>query len=1199
MYRLRTMSYSLQIALFFALWAPSLSQAQLTVNIADVAEATRLLGDAQPNVRASAAAWLYYHDGDVKPALNFLIETLDDKTNAIIEDPKTGETIPATAGKFARKCLIRIGEPAVNPLSVALLKQRPSVRWWAAHILGEIGSVEAVDFLVSALEQDSDKLVRMAASDALVKVGGKSIPQLVSLLDSESLDGRKNAIWILSEIGDERTIDSLLDIAMNDKTVNASRAIEALLKMGAEIVEPVLKIVDDPEVDVEKKNRAILITARLEHPLALQALLYTLLTHEDDQVRYNCLRALASHVDKPEITDAIINVLFDIDPKFRGSVPSLMKGMSPASGRIIARYMENPSEQLQNFSLISLTQLGDAASTPILAEIVRNESIEYKARQKAATILEARNFKNIEYSDKLQCFVLLGNWRLLSALGPEYKRFFIGLLGHTEGSVRAGGLNMLSSINDPEFVNFYFELMRDKDPGVREAARFAMLRLDRNAFPELSALLDVEISPRVLTISQVLDQKLYRPKTDIEKASFYANNNFWTQMEFLGEGGLAYLLEVLLDNKDLKKRCWAAWTLARFYDNVDLDTLSLRDLDRTLYLLLYLEDRRLSNTTYITLGAEADKAAISYLLVSLLSGKESLNALAAKSLGRAGRVSPEALYAMDICLKSQMPEIQQKALMALEEMCEAAFPLLVRYMQDEHVGTQIIDLLSKLNYSPEATAEKIDYYLATGEFNELARMGRAGMLPLVAAASNEDFPNRVDAIRSLGSAPDDTVVEPLIHLMLSADQSIRTAAREAITQLGETAIPQLRRYSRGHGILLTRAAAIGLGLVNYEPETVNDKVWYAAAANDWDKLLEMGDVAKQELKRSLISQDDYTRAIATGALSASREYMISSARREQARFPKNIEAALTSKSAEVRGMGAFLVAMHGEEAVHLIPRLVSMLGDDSIIQWSDLQLVEIERMKTPGAQAAIALARMGEAAIPAVTEAVKVSSPVAKQNAMLALAAIADPRLTQEHIKALKNPQRYIRGLAAMSLGTTRAVEGAVPLLDTARDDNSQVRHAATKAIVQIGERAILPLIEEMNQTADMDRKELILRMLGEIGSDSATIDLGRMLKSKDIKLRRAALRSLGKVKSKTAIDLLILGLEDEYWTLRESAASLLATIGFPAINQLIAAIPEQENGTGRYIQRVLEEITGESFGQDAAAWSRWWKVHSATLTAG
>ncbi len=1199
MYHHQTISYLLRISVIVAVLCPPISRAQLKITIKDLPEAIDLLGDAQPNVRATAAAWIYHFEGDMQPAISHLIEALDDKANAIIEDPKTGEAIPATAGKFARKCLIKLSEPAVNPLSIALMKHRPSVRWWAAHILGEIGNVEAVDFLVSALEEDSDKLVRMAASDALVKVGDKSIPQLVSLLESENPENRQHAIWILSEIGDDRTIESLLDIAMNDKTPNAARAVEALLKMGAEIVESVLKIIDDPEVNTEKKNRAILITSRLQHPLALQALLYTLLTHEENEVRYNCLRALSSHVNKPEITDAVINVLFDIDPKFRGSVPSLMKGMSPESGRIIARYMENPSEQLQNFSLISLTQLVDDASTPILAEIVRNENIQYEARQKAAHLLESRNYKNVDYSDKLQCFVLLGNWRLLSALGPEYKRFFIGLLRHAKATVRAGGLNMLSSINEPEFAKYYFEMMRDKDPLVREAAHFAMLRLDRKAFPELSSFLDVEISDRVLTVARILDQKLYRPKTDIEKTGFYANNNFWTQMEFLGEGGLAYLLEILIDNKDLRKRCWAAWTIARFYDNTDLESISLRDLDRTLFLLLYLDDRRLSNTTYVTLGAEADKAAAAYLLIPLLSGKESLNTLAAKALGRAGRVSPEALYALDICLKSQIPEIQEKALLALKETGSPAFPLLIRYLQDKQVGTEVIELLSVLDYSPEATAEKIDYYLATGEFRELSRMGRAGMMPLIEAAKNENFPNRAEAIRALGSAPDGSVVEPLIHLMLSTEEHIRIAARDAITELGETAIPQLRRFSRGHSVLLTRSAAIGLGLVGYEPETIRDRVWYAAAANDWDKLIELGEVAKNELKRSLISKDDYTRAIATGALSASREYMIASARREQARFPKNLETALTSKSAEIRGMGAFLIAMHGKEATHLIPRLVNMLGDDSIIQWSDLQLVEVDRMKTPGAQAAIALARMGEAAIPAVTDAAKVSNPVAKQNAMLALAAIAHPQLTLEHIKALKHPQRYIRGLAAISLGRTAAVEGAVPLLDAATDESAQVSHAARQSIVQIGENAILPLIEELKRAEDLDRKELVIRMLGDIGSDSSTLELGRIMESENIKLRRAALRSLGHIKSSTAIDLLIAGLEDEYWTLRESASSLLATIGFPAIDQLIAAIPEKEGVTSRYIQRVLEEITGESFGKDAAAWNRWWKVHSATLSAG
>ena len=65
--------------------------------------------------------------------------------------------------------LVKIGEPAIDPLILALNDSNSSVRCYAADALGEIGDPRAVDPLNDALE-DEDGDVREAATEALEKI---------------------------------------------------------------------------------------------------------------------------------------------------------------------------------------------------------------------------------------------------------------------------------------------------------------------------------------------------------------------------------------------------------------------------------------------------------------------------------------------------------------------------------------------------------------------------------------------------------------------------------------------------------------------------------------------------------------------------------------------------------------------------------------------------------------------------------------------------------------------------------------------------------------------------------------------------------------------------------------------------------------------------------------------------------------------
>ena len=1154
--------------------SPILAQ-QAGIEIASIEQATNLLGDAQPSIRAQAALYLsgQTKNPDIRSSIPLLIELLDDQASAIITDLETGEPLAATPGNYANKALLRLKEQALNPLHVALIKSRPSLRWRIAHLLGEIAHNDSVSFLLNALTQDADRLVRIASGDAIAAIGVRAVPELMTLLGSATDEQRKDIIWILSEIGDERVISSLLDIAMTDDSPNAARAVEALLKMGAPIIDPILKKIEDNDLPIDERNRAILICARLNHPRAVQALLYTLLTHDDDNVRLNALQSLTSgHVNNHLITDTVLNVLFDIDPRFRNYVPTLMQHMGGDAAAIILSYLNNPSPRLQQAALQSIKHVKPDISTQALVQVVNREGLEVKTRQAAAYYLSDRGYKGVEYTDKLNCFVILGNWRLLSALGKEYWRFYVKLTNHEEDYIREGGVNMLSSLNDTMHLPIFVKMLADESPRVKESATFALARLERDSNENLAQFLDIEVSDRVLIIGRTLDQKGYRPKTDIDRVNFYSANEFWTQMEALGESAISYLLEIMLDHPDVKKRTWAAWTLARFYNKIDLEGLSLRDLDRSLYYLLYPDQGRISNTTYVTLAAEADQHAVSYLLVPLLCKKQTLNEKAAKSLGRTGAA---AVAALEHLLDSGFPEAREAALRALEDMGPSGFTSLVKYMRHEEIGKDVLEQLGRMNFTPRNASEKIEYFLATAEYEELARMGRIGISPLVEAAADKENPHRLEAVRAVGLSKDPSVTQSLVLFLMEEGNAVRAAASSAIRELGPVATSDLKKIAFGQHLSATRAAAIGLDIINYEAATREEEIWLAAARRDYARFQEFGEEGQQMFKDYLISNDNYVRALAAATLSANREYTIMRARREQSKFPTDYTTALSSESADIRGMGAYYVAVKGTNQVELIPKLISMLGDDAIIQWSDVNLIEVERMKTPGAQAAVALSRIGEPAIDSVLQASESGNSIVRFNANLALAYIPSQRLVDHQIKLLKDGPRTTRALAAYTLGRMRAAEATLPLLDNLTHENDRVQHISRVALLTLKELAVPILIDELQNIDESARQELIIDLLGMIESPTAIPALSKFMKQENISVRRSALRSLSKMPSDEAVTLLITGLDDPFWTIREtstSPADLQGPFGSQRLNR-------KHSGSSQYPVRLHPAHSGANYG--------------------
>lgn len=205
-----------------------------------------------------------------------LVSKLGDKSRRIRRD--------------VEKELVKIGEPAVEPLIHSLKDDCESVRWMAVTTLGRIGDARTVEPLIQAFK-DEAFLVRWYASSALMKIGEAAVEPLLralrdtdwetrygavralggiastraaepltQALEDENMEVRLSAAAALGNIGDTRAVQPLTKALKDDYMVVRLHAAEALGKIGdSSAVEPLLGILGDNHYAV-RETAAISLT---------------------------------------------------------------------------------------------------------------------------------------------------------------------------------------------------------------------------------------------------------------------------------------------------------------------------------------------------------------------------------------------------------------------------------------------------------------------------------------------------------------------------------------------------------------------------------------------------------------------------------------------------------------------------------------------------------------------------------------------------------------------------------------------------------------------------------------------------------------------------------------------------------------------------------------------------------------------------
>lgn len=202
-------------------------------------------------------------------------------------------------------------------------------------------------------------------------------------------------------------------------------------------------------------------------------------------------------------------------------------------------------------------------------------------------------------------------------------------------------------------------------------------------------------------------------------------------------------------------------------------------------------------------------------------------------------------------------------------------------------------------------------------------------------------------------------------------------------------------------------------------------------------------------------------------------------------------------------------------------------------------------------------------------------------------------------VSALKSDTSTLRSSASYQLSAMGAeASGAIPVLvEMLGDADSQTRSAAASTLGGFGQaagEAVPALIEAVNDS-DEYVQYAVVGALVEIGDSRAVPALIVALYHSNDYTRYVAAVALEKFgpAAAPAVPDLVSVLDDDFAQVGSAAVDALAAIGPEAKEAVLDLIKllETEDGPQHFIVAdALESITGQEFGEDAAAWRHWWE---------
>jgi len=330
--------------------------------------------------------------------------------------------------------LIRLGEPAVEPLIWALKDADYSVQWEIVEVLGKIGDERAVEPLIQLLKGELDVRKNPEVEDlgywepefefqeriaeAIGKIGGtkavelliqelgnvsveewiamslrdipdpRAVEPLIQTLEKGEYRALKYAAEALGKIGDVRAIKPLIQTLRAPDVDIYLKVFDALESFGKLAVEPLIQALKDKDPNVQ--SGAVLILISIGDSSATERLIQ-LIKDKDRDVRIQAIHAL--EIGDERAVKPLIEALKDEDNIVRKVVASTLGkiGGSRAVEALIEALKDDDFE-VRIKAMEALENIGDVKAVESLNKTLKDENEEVcKAAKKALEKIKKKN----------------------------------------------------------------------------------------------------------------------------------------------------------------------------------------------------------------------------------------------------------------------------------------------------------------------------------------------------------------------------------------------------------------------------------------------------------------------------------------------------------------------------------------------------------------------------------------------------------------------------------------------------------------------------------------------------------------------------------------------------------------------------------------------------------------------------------------
>ena len=348
-----------------------------------------------------------------------------------------------------------------------------------ASALGAIGDPQAINPLMRLMKLTKEPTVQRAAIRALGKLKAKgAVDELLALSEDSGVHKivRLNAVYALGEIGDPRTVDSLVLALYREKAYYFAQAGLALVKIGEPAVEPLVKTMMGKNKKAKRLNEEnVEVLAG-----ALEANAAKILGDIGSASAVEAILELAEKVDKwPEETNRLLVMSRLINSL--GSIGD--KRALP----LIYKYLEKELWDVRTICATAINNIGERES---VAEMLKHATTGEHPRTRAPLIEAIGNLGTDEVLPQLQEMEKTQKDVTVSKVVKEsLKRIqayaqckqdancWIGKLSDKEAVVREKAAYELGRIGDQKAVDPLLKIINDQSENVRFAIIWAFDRL--------------------------------------------------------------------------------------------------------------------------------------------------------------------------------------------------------------------------------------------------------------------------------------------------------------------------------------------------------------------------------------------------------------------------------------------------------------------------------------------------------------------------------------------------------------------------------------------------------------------------------------------------------------------------------------------------------------------------------------------------